>query len=86
MITLELDWAADEAPEVGTLCDDSEVTVIVAYDATAGPAGWPTVTVYAHATNGTPAYREAMALDAWLRDEYGVEDDDERQGLLDMAR
>jgi hypothetical protein len=86
MLKLELDWAAPDAPELDVVSNDGDdVLVVVAYDATPGPAGWGTVTVYAHALDGVPAYREAQELDAWLEVVYGAHDEEERQDLLDTA-
>lgn len=84
MLKLELDWAGDAAPEAGVVCDD-EVLVVVEYDATPGPSGWPVVRVFASRNAWLPAYREAMALDAWLIDVYGESDDDARDDLLATA-
>ena len=86
MLKLELDWAAEIAPDTGVVSDDGDsVIVVVEYDGAPGPAGWPTVRVYASRVAGVPSYREAMALDAWLRDEYGMEDDAERDDLVSVA-
>jgi hypothetical protein len=85
MQQVTVDWAGDEQPVTGVVCNDDEVFVVVEYDAKPGPAGWPLVTVYAHALNGAPTYREAMALDAWLAEEYGEGDDEMRQELLDLG-
>lgn len=87
MLKLELDWAGDEAPETGVVSNEGDdVIVVVAYDETPGPSGWPVVRVYAQREQGVYAYREAMELDAWLATRYGVDDEDERQSLLDLAR
>lgn len=84
MLKLELDWAGDEAPETGVVCED-EVLVVVEYDETPGPSGHPRVRVYASRDAWLPEYREAMALDAWLIDVYGADDDAERDELLSFA-
>lgn len=87
MLKLELDWAADGEPETGVLTNEGDdVAVLVEYDAAPGPAGWPTVRVYASRAGAwVPEYREAMELDAWLETRYGQQDEDERQELLDVA-
>jgi hypothetical protein len=87
MLKLELDWAGDDAPEVGVVSDaDDAVLVVVDYDdARVGPAGWPTVRVIALALHDAPAYSESMALDAWVLDVYGEDDDDERDALVAFA-
>ena len=86
MLKLELDWAADEAPETGVVSNEGDdVLVVVRYDETPGPAGWPTVRVYASREEWAPAYREAQELDAWLETRYGMEGEDDRQELLDLA-
>lgn len=85
MIKLELDWAGDNAPDTGVVCDDGEVVVVVEYDDKSGPSGWPTVVVYATHAPHAPAYRASMAMDAWLEQEYGMESGDERDDLLTLA-
>lgn len=83
MIKLELDWAANDEPTTGAWSNDGDdVYVRVAFDATPGPSGWPRVTVYADAEPGVEAYRESMALDAWLRDVYGAGEVEDREELL----
>lgn len=89
MLKLELDWASDETPDVrmaavGWDVDDDAATLVVEYDDAPGPAGWPTVRVYAWANDGAPAYRAGMLLDAWLRDVYGADEDD-AQELASLA-
>lgn len=87
MLKLELDWATDDKrPETGVVSyEGDDVLVLVEFDENAGPAGWPTVSVYALANEGVNKYREAMELDAWLETVYGQEDEGERQYLLDTA-
>lgn len=84
MLKLELDWAGEGEPETGVVCDD-EVLVVVEFDARPGPSGHPIVRVYASRNAGLPEYREAMALDAWLIEAYGEDDDDARDELLSFA-
>lgn len=84
MLKLELDWAGDDTPETGVVCDD-EVLVVVEFDERPGPAGHPLVRVYASREAWLPEYREAMALDAWLLDAYGEDDAESREYLLDTA-
>lgn len=71
MLRIELDWASDEAPAYG---DDGEGTR-VEEGASRGPAGWPTVVVYAN---------DGPTLWAWLRAEYGC-DEDEASDLASLA-
>jgi hypothetical protein len=87
MLMLELDWAGDEAPETGVVSNEGDdVLVIVRKVTEHGPAGgWPVYAVYASREEWAPAYREAMELGAWLETVYGLEDEDERQELLDAA-
>jgi hypothetical protein len=83
MQKLLVDWAGEgELPE-GVDRDDPNVRVEVVQ--AKGPAGWPVLAVYASRDAGEPAYRESMRLDGWLRDVYGMEDEDERQDMLTMA-
>lgn len=82
---LELDWASDSTPiermsEIGW--DDD--AVIVEYDESPGPAGWPTVRVYATTREGEMPHVAGMRLYAWLRDVYG-EDEDEAANIADLA-
>lgn len=89
MIKLELDWAGDDAPELGTWGDERSVggadVVVEAGDAV-GAAGWPTIVVYVHDVEaGLPSYLQSMALDAWLKHAYGVEDEGEREDLASLA-
>lgn len=86
MLKLELDWAGDAAPETGIVSNEGDdVLMIVEYDERPGAAGWPIVRVYAARIEGRPMYYESMALDAWLENVYGQEDDIERANLLDAA-
>ena len=89
MLKLELDWASDDTPDVrmasvGWDVNDDAATLVVEYDDAPGPAGWPTVRVYAWANDGAPAYRAGMLLDAWLRDVYGA-DEENAQELASLA-
>lgn len=85
MMKLELDWASDSTPaermsEVGW--DDDAVTV--EYDETPGPAGWPTVRVYATTREGEMSHVASMRIYAWLIDVYG-EDEDGASELADAV-
>lgn len=85
MLKLELDWASDDTPDVRMdAVGWNDDALRVEYDATPGPAGWPTVRVYAWSDAGAPAYRAGMLLDAWLRDVYGCDEDD-AQELASLA-
>ena len=85
MLKLELDWASDDTPDVRMAAvgwDDDALHV--EYDDAPGPAGWPTVRVYAWSGAGVPEYRAGMLLDAWLRDVYGA-DEENAQELASLA-
>lgn len=85
MIKLELDWAGDDVPDTGVVSERDDIaTLVVEYDDAAGPSGWPTVVVYATPNEGREAYHATMALDAWLRDVYGCDDDDANE-LANLA-
>lgn len=89
MIKLELDWAGDESPELGTWSDEYSVggaDVVVEAGDEVGPWGWPTIVVHVHDVEaGLPAYLQSMALDAWLKHVYGIEDEIEREELAALA-
>lgn len=78
MIKLELDWAADEpAPEPGPEVLEGEFTgIVIVAGQDVGPAGWPTVEVFA--TDGP-------ALWAWLRNAYCDGDEDQASELAAEA-
>lgn len=86
MLKLELDWASDSTPaeradEVGF---EDEGAMRVEFDDRPGPAGWPTVKVFAWALEGEREYVAGMRLVGWLRDVYGA-DEDEADELGGMA-
>lgn len=86
MIKLELDWAADESPVTGVVSEtDDSAMLIVEYDDVAGPAGWPIVRLYA--TTQGAEYLAFMAVDGWLRDVYGCDEQlaQEMAGLAEVV-
>jgi hypothetical protein len=85
MLKLEIDWAADALPDLDVVSNEGDDVLVVVVQAGMGAAGWTTIVVYAHALTGTPTYREAQELDAWLERFYGMDDEDERQDLLTLA-
>ncbi len=77
MIKLELDWAADELPELGVEVIGGEATgIVLEAGLVHGPAGWPTVLVWA--TDGQTLWH-------WLRNAYCAGDEDEASELASMA-
>jgi hypothetical protein len=85
MYKLELDWAGEGTPDEGVLSADGEdVLVLVDFDASPGPSGWPVVRVYAHALD-VPKHRAMQELGAWLETHYGIDDELEREDLLDTV-
>lgn len=87
MIKLELDWAAEELPELGSvLGSDDEAELVVEVGMAEGPAaGHPTVVVYAGAKPGSEERVASMALVSWLASEYTAGDWDEADELAGMA-
>lgn len=87
MLKLELDWAADETPaeRAGMTSFDGDDAMRVEFDDRPGPAGWPTVRVYAWALEGEQEYVAGMRIVGWLRDVYGADEDeaDELGGLAE---
>ncbi len=73
MLRLVIDWAADEAPELGM--DEKNGVNVAAVDEV-GPAGWPTYCVYAV---------DGPAMWSWLRTNYTNGDGDEASDLAGLA-
>lgn len=68
MLRIELDWAGDEEPLYGPQTFEGEFTEIEVQPGQAkGPAGWPTVIVYA---SGVDAATAGPKLWAWLLENY----------------
>jgi hypothetical protein len=86
MMKLELDWASDDLPAARMYeCGWDDDAVIVEYDESPGPAGWPTVRVYVTTREGEMAHVAGMRLYAWLRDVYGM-GEDEASEIADLAK
>lgn len=76
-LQIELDWAGENEPEFGT-----NEGVTVSPGVAKGPAGWPTVIVFAEGESGAEA---GPRLWAWLMNEYCGGDEFSASELADAA-
>jgi hypothetical protein len=79
MLRIELDWAGEGEPEFGPQAEYQGITIEPG--SPKGPAGWPTVVVFAAGASGAES---GPRLVEWLT-EYCGGDDEQATELADMA-